>query len=125
MSDTLAIPPDLDRALAVFVTTAFREAAAPPAAALAGGESGARVAPAAYERLDAILAGIAAALRADGARPADVADALDDAFAALAAGHPAPAHRAVLGALTAHARRRVAAPAPRDWPGGPGLTAPA
>jgi hypothetical protein len=122
VSDLLAIPPDLDRALAVFVTTAFREAA-PPAAALAGGDSGARVAPAAYERLDAILAGITAALRAHGARPADVTDALDDAFAALAAGHPAPAHRAVLGALTAHARRRVAAPAQRDRPGGPGPAA--
>jgi hypothetical protein len=37
-----------------------------------------------------------------------VTDALEDAFAALAAGHTAPAQREVLAAVTAHANRRLA-----------------
>jgi hypothetical protein len=102
VDDSLSIPADLDRALAVTVLDWLRSP-----------HTSVEAAPA--TTLDPLLARIVETLRGRGARSDDVTDALEDAFAALLAGQDDPEHRERVRLLEAHARHSVAAllhPAP-------------
>jgi hypothetical protein len=95
--ETLSIPPDLDRALAMTVLETVR---APASAAAAGG--GREGAP--PSRLDSILEQVVRALVTAGATSDEVLDALHDAFAALLAARPGDHARDIMLALDAHAQ---------------------
>lgn len=121
MHETLSIPPGLDHALATAVLAVLRaqplagsrpgipgvadRASPDPATAdpALEGVAGTSV-PALMGQLDAVTARVVGALHAQGAAPAEVLDALEDAFAALLAAYEAPAQRGVLRALAAHAQ---------------------
>ena len=93
----LSIPPDLDRALAMTVLSHARSGAAErPAAAAAPPPELARV-----------ITSVVDALREQGARSSDVTLALEDAFAALLAGHDEPGPRRRLRELQGQARQLV------------------
>lgn len=99
MRDTLSIPPDLDRALAMTVLDAVR---ASGTVAAAGG--GLVVPP----RLDEVLGQVVRELVGQGASRDDVLDALQDAFAALLAARQGDPGRGTVAALEAHARDTAA-----------------
>lgn len=108
MHDTLSIPPDLDRALAMTVldSTRAREDGA------SSGDGAAAILP----QLDSVLERIVRALVSAGATRDEVLDALQDAFAALLAAREGDPRRETLLRLDEHARatarRLLAVPAP-------------
>ena len=95
MHDSLSIPPDLDRALAMTVleTTRARD----------GGPSGDGLA-AILPQLDSVLERVVRALVSAGATRDEVLDALQDAFAALLAAREGDPRREMLLQLDEHAR---------------------
>jgi hypothetical protein len=95
--DSLSIPPDLDRALAMTVleTTRVRGEGTTP--------SGAAVA-AILPQLDSVLERVVRALVTAGATRDEVLDALQDAFAALLAAREGDPRREALLELDEHAR---------------------
>jgi hypothetical protein len=94
--DSLSIPPDLDRALAMTVleTTRLRADGSTP------GDGIAAILP----QLDSVLERVVRALVSAGATRDEVLDALQDAFAALLAAREGDPRRETLLALDDHAR---------------------
>lgn len=101
VNDSLSIPPELDRALALAVLDYLRQ---PTSADASAGGSDDRALPA---QLDDVLRRTVDELRARGAGRAEVTDALEDAFAALLAGQDLPEHRERVRRVDAHARSTV------------------
>ena len=95
MHDSLSIPPDLDRALAMTVleTPRARDGAPP-------GDGLTAILP----KLDSVLERIVRALLTAGATRDEVLDALQDAFAALLAAREGDPRRETLFLLDDHAR---------------------
>ena len=96
MHETLSIPPDLDRALAMTVLEIVR----PPY----GGAPSGEVAAVLSARLDLLLEQVVRALVRAGATHDEVLDALQDAFAALLAARQGDPRRDTMIALDAHAQ---------------------
>lgn len=96
MHETLSIPPDLDRALAMTVleTTRARVDGASPDDGVA----------AILPKLDSVLERVVRALVSAGATRQEVLDALQDAFAALLAAREGDPRREMLLTLDDHAR---------------------
>ena len=108
MHDSLSIPPDLDRALAMTVLETMRPRP--------DGADGPPVIP---SRLDELLGDVVRALPAAGASPEEVLDAVQDAFAALLAARQGDPGRETVRTLDAHARattRRLLALPPTPLP---------
>ena len=96
MHDSLSIPPDLDRALAMTVLDSTR--------ARVDGASPGEGATAILPQLDSVLERVVRALVTAGATRDEVLDALQDAFAALLAAREGDPRRETLLMLDDHAR---------------------
>lgn len=104
--DLLSIPAALDRALA---RTVLDEVRATGVGATGGGAAGPAADGDPPPPLASAVTGVVDALSAQGARASEVMLALEDAFAALLAGHDDPAARARVRTLDRQARELVAA----------------